>query len=136
MRKTFLRPALFITALLISTEVLLLLIASIKPRIEHSSPEEAAIRNLRTVNVAQARYLELYGKYAASLQDLGDLIPADLASGKKSGYKFQMTGSDRHYVITALPGETMARRSFYSDEAMSFEKAPARSPPDHTAGLA
>ena len=49
-----------------------------------------------------------------------DLIPSDLASGKKNGFTFQMQGTPGGYTITANPDafEGTGRRSFYSDQSL------------------
>jgi len=88
--------------------------------------ELAAIRMIGTIHTAQIQHLSQSGKMAAALSDLGpppagaELIPGDLAAGKKSGYLFHLQGTPRGYSITAVPeskGGT-GRRSFFSDQSM------------------
>ncbi|MBM3754592.1 MAG: hypothetical protein FJW38_11505 [Acidobacteria bacterium] len=80
----------------------------------------------RTIHTAQIQHLSKSGKMAMALSGLGpppagaELIPGDLAAGKKSGYLFQLQGTPRGYSITAAPeskGGT-GRRSFFSDQSM------------------
>ena len=92
------------------------------------SKEMAAIRVVTALHTAQTQYLEIHGSYAATLRDLGDLIPADLASGKKSGYSFQMRGTVDHYIITFSPIDGNSRRSFYSDETLVIRGAEPAGP--------
>ena len=61
------------------------------------------------------QYYSQYGRYAASLTELGEL-----ASGTKDGYRFTMTGNTSGYAIHADPesyGKT-GSRTFYSDQTM------------------
>jgi hypothetical protein len=59
-----------------------------------------------------------------SLTELGpsasNLISADLAAGKKQGYKFKLTGTPTGYIITALPSalRSAGPRTFYSDQSL------------------
>src|SRR6516162_4296558 len=70
---------------------------------QHDSQETAAIAAIRTLHTAQVEFYSEYGRYAASLTELGpppsgaaspaaaDLVGNDLAVGKKSGYEFTLT---------------------------------------------
>ena len=76
--------------------------------------------------------LRMVGKYAVTLQELGpppsgqpgpaaaDLIPGELAKGKKSGFLFQMQGTPGGYTLTVVPEtyNSSGRRSFFSDQSM------------------
>jgi type IV pilus assembly protein PilA len=65
--------------------------------------ESSAIASLRTISSAQAAFAATCGKggFAQSLADLGRVpagthtafIPADLATGRKTGYQFELTGN-------------------------------------------
>ena len=109
----------------------------------------AAIRSLLNLNTAQVRYRSAYGRYVSTLAELGppdggigasasraDLIPAGLASGMNSGYRFTLSSSDAGYVIPADPQRhsLTGRRSFYTDasgtvrERRGNEPATARDP--------
>ncbi len=94
--------------------------------------ETGAILQTRNLNTAETNYYAQYGKYATALVQLGppakgaqssesaaDLIPADLATGVKNGYRFTLAGSSNGYTIHADPleyGKT-GGRSFFSDES-------------------
>src|SRR5262252_1248433 len=77
--------------------------------------ETAAIKTLQTIHTAQTQYQSQFGRFAASLTELGppqsgqagpqsaDLIDNNLATGEKSGYKFTVTGNSSGYVISAVP---------------------------------
>jgi type IV pilus assembly protein PilA len=92
--------------------------------------ETVVIREVHTIGQAQMQYASLFGKYAASLSDLGpptsgaagphaaNMIPASLASGEKDGYLFTTTLTTDGYTVNANPkifGST-GRRTFYLDQ--------------------
>jgi type IV pilus assembly protein PilA len=121
--------------LLIVIAIILIIITIALPRLSRArmySQETAAIGALRTLHTAQVQYYSQYGKYAASLTELGppatgaaspaaaDLIGNDLAGGDKSGYKFTLTGNQAGYVINANPLAfgSSGSRTFYSDQSM------------------
>ena len=97
--------------------------------------EFGAIAAIRAVNAAQMQYSSMYSHFAGSLIELGpasgaasasaaDLIPADLASGVKQGYRFTLTSAGTGYSITAVPtvfGSTGVR-SFYSDQTLTIRE--------------
>src|ERR1017187_9628800 len=78
---------------------------------------------IQTLNTAQVQYNSQFGRYALSLTELrpsaSNLISADLAAGKKQGYKFKLTGTPTGYIITALPSalRSAGPRTFYSDQS-------------------
>jgi len=84
--------------------------------------ELGAVLQVRTLNNAQVQYYSQSGKYASKLAELGpagaDLIPAELASGTKGGYRFTLAGGGEKYTIHADPVENpKERRFFFSDES-------------------
>jgi type IV pilus assembly protein PilA len=94
--------------------------------------EMAAIRQITAIHTAQTQYMSQFGKYAESLLQLGppasgaagpaaaDIIPGDLASGIKTGYKFTVEPTKEGYSVTAVPqafGST-GRRTFFSDQTL------------------
>jgi type IV pilus assembly protein PilA len=104
--------------------------------------ELAAITALRTLNVAEVQYNSMYTDvgFACQLSALGgntdssapspeaaQLIPADLASGKKGGYTFALSNCTKTgYVITATPdmvGQTGVR-GFCSNEKLEISYDP------------
>ena len=99
--------------------------------------EMGAIRTLHSINVAQAQYLAMYHRYAATLAELApvpsggaataaaaDLIPSDLARGTKSGYNFSMVGSPQGYTVNANPQvyKTTGVRSFFTDQSRAIRE--------------
>ena len=99
---------------------------------QHDSQETAAIAAIRTLHTAQVEFYSRYGRYAASLTELGpppsgaaspsaaDLISNDLAVGEKSGYKLALTATPDGYAINADPVafNSRAGRTFYSDQTL------------------
>ncbi|HMC60913.1 MAG TPA: prepilin-type N-terminal cleavage/methylation domain-containing protein [Candidatus Solibacter sp.] len=121
--------------LLIVIAIILIIITIALPRLSRArmySQETAALGAVSTLHKAQVLYYSTYGKYAASLAELGppasgaaspaasDMIGNDLSGGDKSGYKFTMTGNQAGYVINANPIAfgSSGSRTFYSDQSM------------------
>jgi type IV pilus assembly protein PilA len=110
--------------------------------------EMFVVREIQTINTAQAQYRSQFDKFAASLTELGppasgrvgpsaaDLIPATLASGEKDGYTFSLTATPSGYSLNVNPRvyNRTGRRTFYCDQNMiihqnwSAEPANASSP--------
>ena len=121
--------------LLIVIAIILIIAAIAVPKMNQqmmAAHEMAAIRQVNTIHQMQVQYLSQYGRFAQSLAELGppasgaaspasaDLIPKDLAEGKKTGYTFTLAGTPTGYSITAVPdtfGST-GRRTFFSDQSM------------------
>jgi type II secretory pathway pseudopilin PulG len=95
--------------------------------------ETSALASIRTINVAASAYQNQHPQngYPATLTDMvggsggSELIDSTLASGQKSGYRFQYSAEDSdgdgvrdHYSIIAVPLKTNAsgERNFCSDE--------------------
>jgi type IV pilus assembly protein PilA len=101
-------------------------------RLGDSQPNRAIIAAIRTLQTAQVEFYSQYGRYAASLTELGpppsgaaspaaaDLIGNDLSGGEKSGYKFTLTATQESYAINADPVafNSSASRAFYSDQTL------------------
>jgi len=121
--------------LLIVVSIILILITIAVPKFTHAqmyTRETAAIQAVKTIHTAQVQYQSQFGKYAASLTELGppasgapnassaDLIGNDLANGEKQGYKFTLSAIPGGYVINANPVSygSSGSRSFYSDQSM------------------
>jgi prepilin-type N-terminal cleavage/methylation domain-containing protein len=121
--------------LLIVVAIILILAAIAAPKLNQNrmhAQETAAIRQIGTIHTAETQYYSQFGRYAVNLLELGpppsgqasaaaaDLIPEDLAKGKKTGYNFTVTGGPNGYQITAVPevfGNT-GRRTFFSDQTL------------------
>lgn len=118
---------------LIAVPVIMISIAVPKlSRTQMYTRETAAFMAIRTVHAAETQYLAQYGRYAASLAELGpppsgapspssaDLVGNDLSNGEKQGYRFVVAATPGGYTINATPvtyGST-GTRSFFSDQTM------------------
>ncbi len=137
--------------LLIVIAIILIIITIALPRLSRArmyAQETSAVAAIKTLHTVQVQYYSQYGRYAASLTELGpptsgaagpsaaDLIDATLASGTKGGYKFTLTGNASGYVINGNPESfgNSGSRTFYSDQTMVIrqnygqEPATANSP--------
>ncbi len=87
-----------------------------------SAPEAKAVREMQLVVRAQKQYRARFGKYAASLDELGPraaaLIPASLVSPDKDGYLLAMVLTRSGYTLLAGPGIYVfdGRRTFYVNQ--------------------
>ena len=122
-----------IIELLIVIAIILIIAAVAIPKLTQARKaafEMAAIRTMQTLNTAQVQYFSTYGRFAASLMEMGptlgnappsanaaDLIGDDLSTGLKSGYIFIMVGTPSGYTINADPQvyDVTGSRSFYTD---------------------
>ena len=123
--------------LLIVISIILIISAIAMPKLNRAhmySQEMAAIRTITTIHTAQAQYFSQFGRFAANLPELGppasgsgaptaaaaDLIPGDLATGDKSGYKFVMAATPTGYTVNANPGvyNVNGSRTFFSDQSL------------------
>jgi type IV pilus assembly protein PilA len=121
--------------LLIVISIILIIAAIAVPKMNNqlmASHEMAAIRQVTTIHQAETQYYSQFGKYAASLAELGppasgaatpaaaDLIPKVLAEGKNSGYVFTVQANATGYSISAVPEafNSSGRRTFYSDQTL------------------
>lgn len=129
------RAGFSLIELLIVIAIILIIATIALPKLNRArmyAMETAAIRHIQTIHTAQTQYFSQFGKYAPSLTELGpptsgqanaaasDLIPGDLASGEKGGYKFTLVGHPAGYTINANPtayGST-GSRTFYSDQSL------------------
>ncbi len=121
--------------LLIVVAIVLIIAAIAVPKLDKArmhTQEMAAIEQIKTLHAAQAQYYSEFGRYATKLEELGpptsgnagqaaaDLIPGDLAKGKKTGYIFVIIGGPAGYAVNANPevyGST-GRRTFFSDQSL------------------
>jgi prepilin-type N-terminal cleavage/methylation domain-containing protein len=135
MQKRRLRKGFSLIELLIVIAIILIIATIALPKLNRArmySQETAAIGAIRTLHTAQTQYFSQFGRFAASLQELGppasggpspasaDLISGDLAAGTKSGYKFTMTGGPGGYTINASPEayNSTGSRTFFSDHSL------------------
>src|ERR1039458_2874294 len=121
--------------LLIVIAIILIIITIALPRLSRArmyAQETAAVAAIKPLHTVQVQYYSQYGRYAASLTELGpptsgaagpaaaDLIDGTLASGLKQAYKFTMTGNPSGYIINANPESfgNSGSRTFFSDQTM------------------
>jgi prepilin-type N-terminal cleavage/methylation domain-containing protein len=151
MERGRLRRGFSLIELLIVVAIILIIAAVAIPKMNSQlmqAREMAAIREINTIHQGQTQYYSQFGRFAASLSELGppasgapgpaaaDLIPAALASGKKSGHIFTVSLTPTGYSITVTPEQfgSSGRRNFYSDqtlvvrESWTQEPATAQSP--------
>jgi type IV pilus assembly protein PilA len=126
----------------------ILTVAACEGHYQANADEMAVVREIQTVNTAQAQYMSQFGKFASSMAELGppasgrvgpssaDLIPGTLASGEKDGYTFTLRATPSGYSLNVNPRvyNRTGRHTFYSDQNMiihqnlSAEPANASSP--------
>jgi type IV pilus assembly protein PilA len=121
--------------LLIVIAIILIIVTVALPKLNKArmyAQETAALKAIQTINTAQVQYNSQFGRFAASLTELGpptsgadtvsaaNLISADLASGEKQGYRFTLTGTPGGYAITAVPSAfgSTGSRTFFSDQSL------------------
>ena len=137
--------------LLIVIAIILIIAAIAVPKMNQqvmAAHEMAAIRQITTVHQAETQYYSQFGRYAATLTELGppasgaagpaaaDIIPRVLSEGKNNGYIFALAAAPTGYAVTAIPEayNSSGRRTFYSDQTLvvrnnwSAEPANANSP--------
>jgi prepilin-type N-terminal cleavage/methylation domain-containing protein len=133
--------------LLVVIAIILVILAIALPNVKKAllnTTETAVIREVQTINQAQMQYQSQYGRYAATLAELGppgsgtagpqaaELIPGSLASGEKDGYLFTLTVTPEGYAINANPKTFpgTGRRTFYSDANLLVHQNWGQAPAD------
>jgi type IV pilus assembly protein PilA len=135
--------------LLIVIAIILIIAAIAVPKMNNqvmAAHEMAAIRQVGTIHQAETQFYSQFGRYAASLAELGppasgaaspaaaDLIPKVLADGKNSGYTFTVTANATGYAVTAIPDAfgSSGRRTFYSDQTLVIRQNWSQEPANAT----
>jgi type IV pilus assembly protein PilA len=121
--------------LLIVISIILVILAIAVPKMNkqmQGAREMAVIREIGSIHQAETQYYSQFGKFAASLNQLGppvsgadgpeaaNIIPKILADGKKNGFTYTLTATPSGYAITAVPdsfGNT-GSRTFFSDQTL------------------
>lgn len=133
--------------LLIVIAIILIITAMALPKLNRARMqafEAGAIKAVSTIHTAQAQYYSQFGRYAASLAELGppssggqvnaagaDLIGSDLASGEKAGYKYTLQANPLGYTVNANPTafNNTGSRTLFSDQSLvirqNFSAEPA-----------
>lgn len=131
--------------LLIVIAIILVIAGVALPRLNQvlmQANETAAIQNIQAIQKAQAMYLSSFGRYANTLTELGpptsgtagaagaDLIPADLAQGKKQGYQYSLVATEEGYAINANPEKfnNSGSKTFYSDHSSVIHENRGKEP--------
>ena len=137
--------------LLIVISIILIIAAIAIPKMNRQlmlAREQAAIRQIGTLHQAETQFYSQFGRYAQTLLEPGlpasgaagptaaDLIPKELAEGKKTGYIFTAAATPSGYSITAVPEVfgSSGGRTFFSDQTLvvrqniTAEPANANSP--------
>jgi hypothetical protein len=88
------------------------------PAAGRASKEDTAIRHLLTLKEAELKFKATTGKgHFGTMSELNEqkLIDADLSSGLKDGYCFQLTTTSETFEVRAAPSKypSDGRRSFY-----------------------
>lgn len=131
--------------LLIVITIILIILAIALPRFNKATMfarETGAQATIKTLHAGEAMYYSTYGRYAATLQELGkpssgassaaaaDLIPGDLAKGDKGGYKYSLVGTPQGYTINAEPVNfgSSGGKTFYSDQSQEIHSHVGQEP--------
>jgi type IV pilus assembly protein PilA len=137
MQRNHHRRGFSLIELLIVISIILIIAAIAIPKMNNQlmlAREMAAIQAIKTIHQMEAQYNSQFGQYATSLAQLGppasgpagpaaaDLISGDLASGKKSGHIFTLSGTPTGYAVSVVPEQfgNSGRRTFYSDQSMAI----------------
>jgi prepilin-type N-terminal cleavage/methylation domain-containing protein len=136
--------------LLIVVAIVLILAAVAVPKLNQNrmlANETAAVTQIQTIHKAQVQYQSQFNRFANTLNELGpgqgsgtvgpsaaDLIPGDLALGRKSGYVFTVQGTPTGYQVNANPQtyNSTGRRSFYSDHTLVIRENWGQEPATQT----
>lgn len=87
-----------------------------------STLEAGAVSGIRTIHAPQAQYQSQYGRFAATLAELGPpangrptmaaagLISPELAAGSKGGYRYWLQANEFGYAIQRGPSGVRPHR--------------------------
>ena len=85
--------------------------------------EVKAIHSIRTLHTAETQYMSEFGKYATTLEKLGQ-------AREKDGYVFTLTSTPTGYTINANPKvyNSTGRRAFFSDQSLTIRQSWGQDP--------
>jgi prepilin-type N-terminal cleavage/methylation domain-containing protein len=121
--------------LLIVVSIILIILAIAIPHVDKQmrlAREMAVVREIGSVQVAEAQYRSQFGRYGTLAQlgppasgtdspEAANLIPKALADGKKNGYIYSVMPTADGYTVTAVPETPKADgRNFYSDQTLTI----------------
>ena len=111
MRRGFSRVEMLVVAAIVGAIVALGAPMLKSGHIPVSGRERTAVGEMQSVVQAQTRYRSRFGKYAASLDQLG--------MGEKDGYLFAMVLTRTGYAVVASPRVHFlnGRRTFYANQS-------------------
>jgi type IV pilus assembly protein PilA len=139
------REGFSLIELLIVIAIILVILTVALPKLNtavRNARETGAVKAITTIHTAEVGYYSNYGRFAASLQELGpptsgapgpsaaELIERDLASGEKGGYKFTLAATPTGYTISAIPSQygTSGSKTFFSDQGMGIHQHSGQEP--------
>ena len=132
---TIRRRGFTLIELLIVVSIIIILLAIAIPHMDKQmllARETAVIREVGSIQVAEAQYHAQFGTYGTLAQlgppasgadshEAANLIPKALADGKKNGYVYSLAPTADGYTVTAVPETPKAdSRSFYSDQTLAI----------------
>lgn len=102
--------------------------------------EQAAVRMIGAIQVAETQYRARYGRFAEKLDQLGppasgepgpdaaELISKSLAEGTSSSYSFAVAPLANGYLIQAIPFDykNSGRYAYYSDQTLAVRRSPIK----------
>ena len=121
--------------LLIVVAIILVILAIAIPHVDKQmrlAREMAVVREIGTIQVAEAQYRSQFGSYGTLAQlgppasgtdghESANLLPKGLADGKKNGYMYSLVPTADGYAVTAVPETPKGdSRSFYSDQTLTI----------------
>ena len=139
------RAGFSLIELLIVIAIILVILTVALPKLNNavrSARETGAVKAITTIHTAEVQFYSSYGRFAASMQELGPpasgaegpgaagLIERDLATGEKGGYKFTLSATTTGYTISAVPTQfgSSGSKTYFSDQGMGIHEHRGQEP--------